>query len=107
MRGVNDGLRISLLGSYTRHIMPANHERIPTPDMARMWPHLEPIASHLEPLRSCEIGTFIGLTVLEPWFLVKNFAEFITQESKIACDPVTSLQSLRGSGSSYMAQKLV
>ena len=27
----------------------------------------------------------------------KNFVEFITCEAKIACDPVTSLQSLRGS----------
>ena len=37
----------------------------------------------------------------------KNFVEFMTQESKIACDPVISLQFLRGSSRSYMAQKLV
>ena len=29
----------------------------------------------------------------------KNFAEFIAQEAKIACDPLTSIQSLRGSSS--------
>lgn len=27
----------------------------------------------------------------------KNFVEYITQESKIACDPIASLQSLKGS----------
>ena len=31
----------------------------------------------------------------------KNFVEVITQESKIACDPVTSRQSLRGSSRSH------
>ena len=40
--------------------MPANHEHIPTPDMARMWSHLEPIANYLEPFSSCEIGLLIG-----------------------------------------------
>ena len=29
----------------------------------------------------------------------KNFVEFIAQEAKIACDPLTSIQSLRGSSS--------
>ena len=60
VRGVREGPRISLPDTYSRNIMPANHEHIPTPDMARMWSHLEPIANYLEPLRSCEIGLLIG-----------------------------------------------
>ena len=60
VRGVKDGHRISLPNAYTRSIMPANHEHIPTSDVARMWPHLEGIADQIEPLRDCEIGLLIG-----------------------------------------------
>lgn len=60
VRGLNNGPKISLPDTYTRNIMPANHEHIPTAEMARQWPHLEPIAEYLEPLRSCEIGLLIG-----------------------------------------------
>ena len=60
VRGLNNSLRISLPDAYTRNIMPANRSHIPTPEMARQWPHLEPIAEYLEPLRSCEIGLLIG-----------------------------------------------
>ena len=59
VRGINDGPRISLPNAYTRSIMPANHNHIPTSDIARMWPHLEEIADHIEPLRDCEIGLLI------------------------------------------------
>lgn len=60
VRGINDGPRISLPNAYTRSIMPANQDHIPTSDMARMWPHLEVIANQIEPLRDCEIGLLIG-----------------------------------------------
>ena len=60
VRGINDGPRISLPNAYTRSIMPVNHNHIPTSDIARMWPHLEEIADHIEPLRDCEIGLLIG-----------------------------------------------
>ena len=60
VRGISGGPRILLPDTYTRDIMPANYDHIPTPEMARMWPHLEPIAHLLEPLQSCEIGILIG-----------------------------------------------
>ena len=60
MRGINDGPRISLPHAYTGSIVPANHEHIPTSDIARMWPHLETIADQKETLRDCEIGLLIG-----------------------------------------------
>ena len=44
VRGFNNSLRISLLDTFTRNIMPANRTHIPTPDMAKMWPHLEAIS---------------------------------------------------------------
>ena len=60
VRRVCEGPRISLPDTNPRNIMPANHEHIPTPDLARMWSYLEPIANYLEPLRSCKIGLLIG-----------------------------------------------
>ena len=60
VRGFNSSLRISLPPAYTRNIMPANREHIPTPEMARMWPHLEPIADNLMELNPCQIGLLIG-----------------------------------------------
>lgn len=60
VRSVSGGPRIPLPDTYTRNIMPASREHIPTPEMARMLPHLEPIASQLESLRSCDIGLLIG-----------------------------------------------
>ena len=60
VRGFNNSLRISLPDAYTREIMPANRSHIPTPEMARMWPHLEPIAEYLTDLKPCQIGLLIG-----------------------------------------------
>ena len=40
--------------------MPANKSHIPTPEMARSWSHLEPIAGHLTELKPCEVGLLIG-----------------------------------------------
>lgn len=60
MCGMNDGPRISLPNAYTRSIMPANHDHIPTSDVGKMWPHLEGIADQIEPLRDCKIGLLIG-----------------------------------------------
>ena len=60
VRGVNNGPRINLSNVYTRSIMPANHNHIPTSNIAEMWPHLEGIADQIGPLRDCEIGLLIG-----------------------------------------------
>ena len=40
--------------------MPANRSHIPTLEMARKWPHLEPIAEYLTDLNPCQIGLLIG-----------------------------------------------
>ena len=51
---------LALPQAFTRNIMPANRAHIPTPDMARKWPHLEFLADELMPLRTCEVGLLIG-----------------------------------------------
>ena len=60
VHGFDNSMRISLPDAYTRNIMPANRSHIPTPDMARSWTHLEPIADHLMDLNPCEVGLLIG-----------------------------------------------
>ena len=60
VHGFDNSMRISLPDAYTRNIMPANRLHIPTPDMARSWSHLEPIADHLMDLNPCEVGLLIG-----------------------------------------------
>ncbi|MCG8044768.1 MAG: hypothetical protein N0E48_03640, partial [Candidatus Thiodiazotropha endolucinida] len=60
VRGYNSSVQIPLPDAYTRNIMPANRSHIPTPEMARMWPHLEPIANNLMDLSPCKIGLLIG-----------------------------------------------
>ena len=59
VRGINDGPRIFLPNAFTRSIMPGNLNHISTSDIARMWPHLEKIADHIQHLRDCEIGLLI------------------------------------------------
>lgn len=59
VRGFNFQKSIRLPEAYTRDIMPANRLHIPTPDIARKWPHLEFIADQLLPLNDCEIGLLI------------------------------------------------
>ena len=60
VRGLNNSLRISFPDAYTRNIVPVNRSHIPTPEMARMWSHLEPIAKYLTDLNLCQIGLLIG-----------------------------------------------
>ena len=40
--------------------MLANRDHIPTPEMARKWPHLEVFAYELMPLSNCEVRLLIG-----------------------------------------------
>lgn len=60
VRGVNGSVEISLPDAYTRQIIPANREHIPTREMAEKWPHLHPILDDLSPLLDCEVGLLIG-----------------------------------------------
>ena len=59
VRGFDNSMRISLPDAYRRNIMPANRSHIPTPEMARSWSHLEPIADHLMDLNPREVGLLI------------------------------------------------
>ena len=60
VRGHNSSLKIPLPDTYSRSIIPANRSHIPTPDVARSWPHLSVIADELLPLKECKIGLLIG-----------------------------------------------
>ena len=60
VRGYNSSTKLSLPAAFTRNIMPANRDHIPTPEMARKWPHLYDIAEELMPLNECEVGLLIG-----------------------------------------------
>ena len=56
-----DGTKeICLPPTYTRNIMPANRDHIPTPDIAKDFPHLTDIAPYMIPLQDCEVGLLIG-----------------------------------------------
>ena len=60
VRGHNSQNRISLPDTFSRNIFPANRNHIPTPDIAKSWPHLSHIAQELLPIADCEIGLLIG-----------------------------------------------
>ena len=60
VRGFNSSTKIQLPVMYSRQIMPANRLHIPTPEIARRLPHLQPLADELLPLQNCEIGLLIG-----------------------------------------------
>lgn len=60
VRGHNSTLRIPLPNTFSRNIIPANRDHIPTPHIARIWPHLSNIADKLMPITDCEIGLLIG-----------------------------------------------
>ena len=60
VRGYDNEIRIPLPTTFSRKIIPANHSHIPTPEVARQWPHLNHIADKLLPLADCEVGLLIG-----------------------------------------------
>ncbi|XP_063964979.1 uncharacterized protein LOC135156433 [Lytechinus pictus] len=60
IRSFDGEQRIALPSTYTRQFIPANHDHIPTPEMATSIPHLSKISHNLLPLQDCEIGLLIG-----------------------------------------------
>ena len=60
VRGVNSPDKIPLPVTFSIDAIPANKAHIPAPEVARSWPHLEPIANQLLPIANCEIGLLIG-----------------------------------------------
>ena len=69
VRGFSSQQKIPIPSTFTRDIMPAHRDHIPTPDTARKWSHLQVIASDIAPLQECDIALLIGFNVpkaLEP-----------------------------------------
>ena len=60
VRAYNGSDRISLPSVYSRDVIPVNRDHIPTPEVAKSWPHLMELADELMPLESCDCGVLIG-----------------------------------------------
>ena len=60
VRGYFSNDRVSLPTTFVRPDIPMEKDHIPTPDTARMWPHLECIADKLVPLQDVDVGLLIG-----------------------------------------------
>ncbi len=70
------GIIVRAQRSETRHALPmvfehgeipVKRESIPSPAMAKLWPHLEDISSELMPVQDCRVGILIGYNC--PWLL--------------------------------------
>lgn len=60
VRGLGEASAIRLPPTYTRHMMPVNEHHIPTPEVARKWPHLRKVAKLMSPLQKVKVGLLIG-----------------------------------------------
>lgn len=60
IRGQFSSKKLTVPVVYTRDFIPANRKHIPTPEIAKAWPHLQHLAEHVAPLLDCEIGLLIG-----------------------------------------------
>lgn len=60
LQGLNCQNTIQLPTAYTRESIPANSSHIPTPDTAKVWPHLMEMAHKLAPLQDTKIGLLLG-----------------------------------------------
>ena len=60
VRGYNCDEVITLPSVFSRHIIPANRDHIPTPYTAMRWEHLQCISQDLMPLGDCEVSLLIG-----------------------------------------------
>ena len=60
VRGYHEQTKIKLPPAYTRKEVPTNRSHIPTPEVAKQWPHLEKIANNLVPLLDVKVALLIG-----------------------------------------------
>lgn len=60
IRGFDSTVKIHLPDTFTREVIPANRAHIPSPEMAKHWPHLKGIADKLMPVADCEVGLLVG-----------------------------------------------
>jgi hypothetical protein len=60
VRGYRNSKEICLPPAYVRNVMPADRNHIPTPEVAKQWPHLAVLEDKLEPLKGCKVALLIG-----------------------------------------------
>ncbi|XP_014673995.1 PREDICTED: uncharacterized protein LOC106814210 [Priapulus caudatus] len=64
--------------SYSRSFIPVNKSHIPTPEVAKKWPHLENLSDKIAPLQNCEVALLIGYDcprALAPMDVVRGTAD--------------------------------
>ena len=75
VRGLNRSIPVTIPRCYTRSIMPADRDHIPTPKIAKDWPHLSEMANELQPQLDIPIGLLIGYDcskALEPQSVIPS-----------------------------------
>ncbi|XP_014678718.1 PREDICTED: uncharacterized protein LOC106818533, partial [Priapulus caudatus] len=78
IRGVGCHERFRLPVSYSRSFIPVNKSHIPTPEVAKKWPHLENLSDKIAPLQNCEVALLIGYDcprALAPMDVVRGTAD--------------------------------
>ena len=60
VRGYDSDVFIDLPITYSRNFIPTDRSHIPTPTIAKRWPHLRRIARLMHPVQDCEVGLLIG-----------------------------------------------
>lgn len=60
IRGYDSNTKVTLPVAYSRDFIPVNESHIPTPEIAKHWPHLKGIAHRIQPLMNCPVGLLIG-----------------------------------------------
>ena len=60
VRGVNVTKRIAIPKAYTTVNIPIERSQIPTPQLARNWPHLKHLETEIPEVQDCDVGLLIG-----------------------------------------------
>ena len=61
--GFRSGESVNLPEIFTREIMPANRDHVPTSEMTRRWSHLKKLEAEIPPLLDCDIALLLGTNV--------------------------------------------
>ena len=75
VRGYKYNELIPLPAVYTREVMPASRDHIPTPEMTQKWPHLRKLYNEIPPKLDVDIALLLGVKVrkvLEPIDVVRS-----------------------------------
>ena len=60
VRGYDSDMFIDLPITYSRNFIPTERSHIPTPTIAKKWPHLRRTAHLMHPMQDCEVELLIG-----------------------------------------------